>query len=45
MLVGEQPSDQKDLAGRPFVGPAGKVLDHALESAGIDRADVYVTMR
>jgi uracil-DNA glycosylase len=43
MLVGEQPSDQEDLAGRPFVGPAGKVLDHALESAGIDRADVYVT--
>lgn len=43
MLVGEQPGDQEDLTGRPFVGPAGKVLDHALESAGIDRADVYVT--
>jgi uracil-DNA glycosylase family protein len=43
MLVGEQPGDQEDLTGRPFVGPAGTVLDHALESAGIDRADVYVT--
>ena len=43
MLVGEQPGDQEDLTGRPFVGPAGMVLDHALESAGIDRADVYVT--
>ena len=43
MLVGEQPGDQEDLAGRPFVGPAGKVLDHALEAAGIDRAEVYVT--
>ena len=43
MLVGEQPGDQEDLTGRPFVGPAGRVLDHALESAGIDRADVYVT--
>ncbi|MGZ5862571.1 MAG: UdgX family uracil-DNA binding protein [Methyloceanibacter sp.] len=43
MLVGEQPGDQEDLTGRPFRGPAGTVLDHALESAGIDRADVYVT--
>ncbi len=43
VLVGEQPGDQEDLTGRPFVGPAGTVLDHALESAGIDRADVYVT--
>jgi len=37
MLVGEQPGDQEDLAGRPFVGPAGKVLDAALEAAGIER--------
>jgi uracil-DNA glycosylase len=43
MLVGEQPGDQEDLAGRPFVGPAGKVLDKALEAAEIDRATVYVT--
>ena len=43
MLVGEQPGDREDLAGRPFVGPAGKVLDQALEEADIDRADVYVT--
>lgn len=43
MLVGEQPGDREDLAGRPFVGPAGKVLDQALEEAGIDRSDVYVT--
>ena len=43
MLVGEQPGDQEDLQGRPFVGPAGKVLDKALEAAGIDRDDVYVT--
>ena len=43
MIVGEQPGDQEDLAGRPFVGPAGGVLDAALEQAGIDRADVYVT--
>jgi DNA polymerase len=43
MLVGEQPGDQEDLAGRPFVGPAGKLLDQALIEAGIDRADVYVT--
>ena len=43
VLVGEQPGDQEDLAGRPFVGPAGRVLDKALDEAGIDRADVYVT--
>ncbi len=43
MLVGEQPGDQEDLAGRPFVGPAGKLLDKALAQAGIDRARVYVT--
>ena len=43
MLVGEQPGDQEDRHGRPFVGPAGKLLDHALEQAGIDRSEVYVT--
>jgi uracil-DNA glycosylase family protein len=43
MFVGEQPGDQEDRAGRPFVGPAGRVFDEALESAGIDRASVYVT--
>jgi len=43
MMVGEQPGDKEDLAGRPFVGPAGAVLDKALEEAGIDRDDVYVT--
>ena len=43
MLVGEQPGDQEDLRGAPFVGPAGKVLDDALAQAGIDRADAYVT--
>jgi uracil-DNA glycosylase family protein len=43
MLIGEQPGDQEDLAGHPFVGPAGKLLDHALEEAGIDRAAVYLT--
>ena len=43
MLVGEQPGDQEDLAGRPFVGPAGQLLNRALAAAGIDRADVYVT--
>ncbi|MFL6795336.1 MAG: UdgX family uracil-DNA binding protein [Sphingomicrobium sp.] len=43
MLVGEQPGDQEDLAGRPFVGPAGAVFDAALEQAGIDRSTVYVT--
>ena len=43
MLVGEQPGDQEDLAGAPFLGPAGKLLDQALEEAGIDRATTYVT--
>jgi DNA polymerase len=43
MLVGEQPGDQEDLAGAPFVGPAGKLLDRALEAAGIDRSTTYVT--
>jgi uracil-DNA glycosylase len=43
MVVGEQPGDQEDLAGLPFVGPAGKLLDHALEKAGIERKSVYVT--
>ncbi len=42
-LVGEQPGDQEDLAGRPFVGPAGQLLDAALEEAGISRRDVYIT--
>src|SRR5205085_8669914 len=43
MLVGEQPGDKEDLAGRPFVGPAGRILDEALERAGIARQDVFVT--
>jgi DNA polymerase len=43
MLVGEQPGDAEDLAGRPFVGPAGKLLDRCLIEAGIDRAQTYVT--
>jgi uracil-DNA glycosylase len=43
MLVGEQPGDKEDLLGRPFVGPAGAVLDRALLEAGIDRNEVYVT--
>ena len=43
MLVGEQPGDKEDLAGKPFVGPAGQMLDRALAEAGIDRAKVYVT--
>ena len=43
MLVGEQPGHEEDLAGRPFVGPAGKLLDRALAAAGIDRPRVYVT--
>ncbi len=43
MLVGEQPGDQEDLAGRPFVGPAGKLLDRALTEAGIDRGRIYLT--
>jgi uracil-DNA glycosylase family protein len=43
MLVGEQPGHEEDLAGRPFVGPAGRLLDVALDEAGIDRRDAYVT--
>jgi uracil-DNA glycosylase len=43
MFVGEQPGDQEDKAGRPFVGPAGRLFDEALEDAGIDRTQVYVT--
>jgi uracil-DNA glycosylase family protein len=43
MLVGEQPGDKEDLAGEPFVGPAGRLLDRALEEAGIDRSATYVT--
>ena len=43
MFVGEQPGDKEDRAGAPFVGPAGRELDRALEQVGIDRADVYVT--
>ncbi len=43
VLVGEQPGDQEDRAGRPFVGPAGRLLDEALEAAGIDRSTAYVT--
>ncbi|QCP14778.1 UdgX family uracil-DNA binding protein [Pseudoduganella umbonata] len=43
MLVGEQPGDQEDLAGKPFVGPAGDLLDKAMDAAGLDRRTVYVT--
>ncbi|HZT24824.1 MAG TPA: UdgX family uracil-DNA binding protein [Pseudolabrys sp.] len=43
MMVGEQPGDREDLAGRPFVGPAGRVLDKAIVEAGIDRRQVFVT--
>ena len=43
MLVGEQPGDQEDLTGKPFVGPAGALLDRALDEAGVDRSQVYVT--
>jgi uracil-DNA glycosylase family protein len=43
LFVGEQPGDQEDRAGKPFVGPAGRVFDEALEVAGIDRSSVYVT--
>src|SRR5579864_8547714 len=43
MLVGEQPGDKEDLAGKPFVGPAGRVLDRALRDAGIAREEVFVT--
>src|SRR3569832_667133 len=42
-FVGEQPGDQEDIAGKPFVGPAGQLLDKALEEAGIDRHEAYVT--
>src|SRR5467141_1678559 len=43
MLVGEQPGDKEDLAGKPFVGPAGQMLDRALKEAGVNRDKVYVT--
>jgi DNA polymerase len=43
MFIGEQPGDQEDKQGHPFVGPAGRLLDEALQEAGIDRSDVYVT--
>ncbi len=43
VFIGEQPGNEEDLQGRPFVGPAGKLLDRALQDAGIDRADAYVT--
>ncbi|WP_421021742.1 uracil-DNA glycosylase family protein, partial [Klebsiella pneumoniae] len=43
MFVGEQPGDREDIAGRPFVGPAGQLLDRALHEAGIARDDAYVT--
>src|SRR5690242_19106542 len=43
MTVGEQPGDREDIEGHPFVGPAGNLLDRALEEAGIDRSKVYIT--
>jgi uracil-DNA glycosylase len=43
MLIGEQPGDYEDITGKPFVGPAGKIMDRALKEAGIDRREVYVT--
>ena len=43
MFVGEQPGDREDIEGKPFVGPAGRLLDEALEEAGIDRTRVYIT--
>ena len=43
MLVGEQPGDKEDLAGHPFVGPAGRILDEALDAAGILKSEVYIT--
>jgi uracil-DNA glycosylase len=43
MLIGEQPGDREDIEGHPFVGPAGRILDKALEQAGIERGDAYVT--
>ncbi len=42
-MIGEQPGDREDLAGRPFVGPAGRVLDKAIAGAGIDRQEVFVS--
>ena len=43
MFVGEQPGDKEDVIGRPFVGPAGRILDEALEAAGVNRSEVYLT--
>src|SRR5213596_2179828 len=43
LMIGEQPGDYEDVAGKPFVGPAGKILNRALEEVGIDRDEVYVT--
>jgi len=43
MMIGEQPGNDEDLAGRPFVGPAGKLLDRALAEAGLDRDEIYIT--
>ena len=43
MMVGEQPGDREDIEGRPFVGPAGRLLDRCLEEAGIQRSSVYIT--
>ena len=43
MLVGEQPGDEEDKKGLPFIGPAGRLLDRALEAAGVDRGEVYIT--
>src|SRR5690242_130737 len=43
IFVGEQPGDKEDLEGKPFVGPAGRMLDKALEEAGVDRSETYVT--
>lgn len=43
MLIGEQPGDQEDRQGHPFVGPAGRVLDEGLELSGINKKDVYIT--
>src|SRR5437763_10851758 len=43
LMIGEQPGDYEDVAGKPFVGPAGKILNRALEDAGVDRDEVYVT--
>jgi DNA polymerase len=43
LFVGEQPGDQEDIIGRPFVGPAGQIMDRAMEEAGIDRRTIYIT--